>query len=134
MKSIEVLYKQNNFKFFEDFSAVFLEDIQNRLQGDCTDQVLYELVCQCIDEMTYTKNLCERKKADVKIIRIEMEVLDSGAIKFTYVPLDDDHLPVLIREECPMMVIAPSREDIEREAKTKKLNFFILKKGILPEN
>lgn len=134
MKAIEVPYQQDNSKFFGNFGIAFLDDIQKALKENYSDQVLFTIVCECIDQMTLTKAICLNKKAEIKITRIEGLILDSGAVKFTFVPLDDDRLPVLLEQDCSVMIIGPSPEDIERESKSKKVRFFGIKNQNPPMN
>lgn len=104
---------------------VFSDDLEKSApQINFTPELYVAIINKCVDQMTYVRVVCEKKKADIKIVRMELEILESGAAQFTLVPLDDDRLPVLVREECPMLIVAPSREDIEETKKTKEIELF----------
>ncbi len=69
-----------------------------------------------LTETAEQRGLKKAKKLP-KMIRIEMQTFDETVIRFRFVPLDEEDVPILEEKENPLLLVMPTLADYDRFVK-----------------
>ena len=136
MKYVDAFPKQGK-RFEKDFAKTFVEDIVDTTQSwgvRLSETELTSLFFLCIDDVNICINqTCIRnKKSELHCVRVEMEIVEGDAIKFTFKPINKAGVPIFGKKPLAVKWLF-SNEDVAKKIRqtpgfTDLQQTFLLKK------